>query len=345
MRKNAILTFDYEVCLGKKTGTLNNCVILPVHQVLELLKRNNAHAIFFVDATWLLFLKDCFPDDLSVVADQLKEIVEAGSSVELHLHPQWLKAEKEGDEIVFKSFINYKLQSMTQEDILDLFGRSIDLLESITLQKVRCFRAGGFCIEPFGEIQKSFEKFNIKYDFSVTPGMRLNGGNVYDYDFIGAPRLPAYKFSNDVKTVDNNGSFIEVPISTYNNNPVYRLINILVLKLKGDKIFGDGTGIQEKSYYFFRSIYRRVQFSKALLSIDRTWSLFFKYLLKFHFIKSSMIVLISHPKTMSHEALINLSYITIKYNTMNSGELDGFLKSYLLNDTDKKNNCITKSLL
>ncbi len=121
----------------------------------------------------MLFLKDNFPVDFKLVSDQLKDIIKLGSSVELHLHPQWVQASKIGDKIIFKSFKNYRLHSLSQESILDLFGKSIELLESITSQKVRCFRAGGFCIEPFDQIQNAFELFNIKYDFSVVPGMFL----------------------------------------------------------------------------------------------------------------------------------------------------------------------------
>jgi hypothetical protein len=56
MKKNSIITFYYEVFLGHKTGTIETCVIKPTQLILEILHGNNAKAIFFVDATWLLFL-------------------------------------------------------------------------------------------------------------------------------------------------------------------------------------------------------------------------------------------------------------------------------------------------
>jgi hypothetical protein len=325
MKKKAIITFDYEVFLGRQTGTIENCVIKPTQLILEILKKNNAQAIFFVDATWLLFLKENFPADLQLVSEQLKDITKTGSSVELHLHPQWIKAYRTGNKIGFKSFDNYRLHSLNQEDILDLFRKSIELLESITLQKVRCFRAGGFCIDPFAPIKSAFEAFEIKYDFSVAPGMLITGGNEYDFDFSDAPNLPFYPFQNDVKIPDHKGLFVEIPLSTYQNNPIYRLTNKLQLRLKKDRIFGDGYGIQEKSYYFLRSLSRRLRFSKAFLTIDNTSSGFFKFLIKYHFKKPVLLVIISHPKTLSKQALINLSFITDNYNTLNSINLDNFL--------------------
>ena len=178
MKKNAILTFDYEVFLGQNTGTIENSVLNPTRKILQILEQNKAKAIFFVDATWLLFLKENFQDDFQLVAEQLKDIVKSESTVELHLHPQWIDAYKTGDKIGFKSFEKYKLHSLRQEDVISLFRKSIELLESITLQKVRCFRAGGFCIEPFSYIKNAFEIFEIKYDFSVVPGMSLTGSNI-----------------------------------------------------------------------------------------------------------------------------------------------------------------------
>jgi hypothetical protein len=178
------------------------------------------------------------------VAEQLRDIIKTGSSVELHLHPQWIQAYRIGDNIGFKSFENYRLHSLSQEEILDLFRKSIELLESITLQRIRCFRAGGFCIEPFDLIKSAFETFEIKYDFSVAPGILLTRGNDYDFDFSDAPNFPYYPFQNDVKIPEPSGHFVEIPLSTYKSNPIYRLSNKILLMLSKDRIFGDGKGIQ-----------------------------------------------------------------------------------------------------
>jgi hypothetical protein len=325
MKKNAIITFDYEVFLGQQTGTIKNCVIEPTQLILEVLKQNHAKAIFFVDSTWLLFLRENFPDDLRLVTAQLKSINSIGSSVELHLHPQWIQAYRTGDEISFKSFKNYRLHSLSQKEILDLFRRSIELLESITLQRIRCFRAGGFCIEPFDQLKNAFETFDIKYDFSVVPGILLSEGHEYDFDFSDAPNLPFYPFKYDVKKPETIGLFIELPLSTYQNNPLYRLTNKLLLLLKNDKVFGDGISIQEKYFFHFKSLIRRFRFSKGMLTMDKTHNVFFKYLLKIHFRKSYLLVIISHPKLMSKQALANLSYTTKNYNTLNSTDLDNYV--------------------
>lgn len=325
-RKCAILTFDYEVFLGINTGSLENSVIEPTKRILEVLKNNKAKAIFFVDATWLLFLNDKMPADFGIVAKQLKSICEAGSSIELHLHPQWIQAYLDGQRIRFRSFEYYRLQSLSQDFIIDLFERSIVLLESIADIRIKCFRAGGFCIEPFDKIKPAFEKFKIKYDFSVAPGMHLINGKEYDFNFKSISNITYYRFSQDLKKPEHNGLFIEVPISTYLNNPFYRLANTLLLEFKKDIIYGDGKGIQEKSNFFIASLSRRLSISKALLTLDKTSYEFFRFLVTHHFKKSQLLVIISHPKTFSNQALLNLNYIVRQYKTLNSSDLDNYFK-------------------
>jgi hypothetical protein len=323
MKKYAILTFDYEVFLGRHTGTLENSVIKPTESVLKILKENNAKAIFFVDTTWLLFLQKNFSEDFLLVTRQLKNIVESGSSVELHLHPHWRNASVYDNRIIFGSLENYKLHSLSNNEIQELFTKSIDLLLSITNQKVQCFRAGGWCIEPFIKLKDAFEEFDIKYDFSVVPGTYLNEGKVYDYDFTHIPSLPFYKFQNKINEPDEKGCFIEFPLSTYQNYPFYRIINKVILFFRKDKIFGDGIGIKEKSIH--KTLSQAIRFSKGMLTLDKTSSLVFKFLLKTHFLKSHLIIIVSHPKTLSAQALSNLLYIVKNYTTHNSSDLDKLL--------------------
>ena len=325
MQKSAILTFDYELFLGNTTGTTENCVIKPTQKILDILKKNRAKAIFFVDATWLLFLKENIPGELKLVSQQLKEIISAQSSVELHLHPQWIDASQTGNKIYFESTSPYKLHLLGQERIQELFQRSIDLIENITQQKVKSFRAGGFCIDPFDQIKPAFELFDIKYDFSSAPGMYLRSGNEYDFDFSDAPKLLYYSFNNDVNIPDPQGNFVEFPLSTYNNNPFYRIINNVLLKVNKDNIFGDGTGIQQNLSFFSRLISKRLGFSTTMLTLDQIDHTLFKYVIINKFRKTPLIVIISHPKTVSNVALKNLDYISKYRITHNTNDLDKFL--------------------
>lgn len=322
-RRNAIITFDYEVFLGRNTGTVEKSVIIPTNSIIKILKEKNARAIFFVDTTWLFFLKKYLPDDFRRVALQLKGIVESGSSVELHLHPQWLQASVTGGKIVFGPAAEYKLHSLGRAGIVDLFSGSVNLLKSITGREVKCFRAGGWCIDPFTELKEAFLRSGISHDFSVVPGVILKEGKNYDYDFSKAPDLPFYRFQEDVFRPEQNGIFTEVPLCTYNNSPFLRVINKVLLKLQKDSVFGDGTGGKERS--IGSSLSRLTDFSKSSLSLDRTSNMLFRYILWTAHRKTEMLVIVSHPKIISNQALKNLAYIAGRFNTHNSESLDMIL--------------------
>lgn len=328
MKKNAIVTFDYEVFLGRNTGSIENSVLKPTESILQILRQNNSRAIFFVDATWLLFLKKNSSSDFKKISEQLIEIVKTGSSVELHLHPQWLNASEENGIISFESLVHYKLHSLSNSKIIDLFSQSAQLLESITGQKITCFRAGGWCIHPFETIKEAFEICNIKFDFSVVPGVRLNDGKEYDYDFSGVPRDSFYKFSDSIMNSDETGIYTEIPVSVYQSSFAYRLGNKILLRIKGDKILGDGTGAKERT--ISKSFFQAIKFSRATLNLDRTDNYLFRFILKTHFRSSPLIVIVSHPKIVSPQSLSNLLYVVKNFNTFSSNQLNDFLDNKML---------------
>lgn len=322
--KNAIITFDYEVFLGRNTGTIQNSVLIPTDAINKILQKHNAKAIFFVDAAWLLCIKKYCPNDFKSVATQLKEITSQGSSVELHLHPQWLYAEMHGNQFVINSDKYYRIQKFSINEIHNIFEMGVEILEGITNQKPTCFRAGGWCIEPFDKLITAFKAHGIKYDFSVIQGGFLNEGKIYDYDFTKVPELPFYRFSNSVNEPLEDGLFVEFPLSTYRNNPFYRLANKMILKLLNDKIYGDGTGAKEKS--LTSVVFDTMRLSKAMLKFDMTSHLLFRYLLNTHLRNSSLIIAVSHPKTVSKQSLLNLSFVAQNFTTLNSLDLQQLIK-------------------
>ena len=56
--KTLLFTFDYELFLGKRSGNVIESVIEPTQEVLNILSEFSCKAIFFVDTTWLIKLKE-----------------------------------------------------------------------------------------------------------------------------------------------------------------------------------------------------------------------------------------------------------------------------------------------
>jgi len=317
--KNIILTFDYELFLGLDSGTAIKSIIEPTNKVIDVLEKYKAKAIFFVDATYLMALQKYKSKDLELIANQLKKIVNIGSSVELHLHPQWLDAKPDKDRWVFDNFDRYRLHSLPKEEINQLFKNGINILENITNQKVSIFRAGGWSITPFEKLKEAFIKNNIKIDMSVCPGFYKDELPMHYYNFLNTPNKEYYKFSNDVCIETANGIFLEIPVTTYEMFGFDLVINNLIKRFKNDEIYGDGKGLASSNGS--QNIIKRV-FKQNLrkATIESQSEYFFKKSFK-KLKNKNLLSYVMHPKTLSKTSFSNLKYLCQHNVTLNTKDL------------------------
>ena len=92
--------------------------------------------------------------------------------------------------------------------------------------EVCAFRAGGWAIQPFEKLKSAFLSTGIRVDSSCAYGMHSNLPDSF-FDFRDIPSRDPYRFEDDVLKEDNNGSFIEVPITTYNLSLKYYLARLM----------------------------------------------------------------------------------------------------------------------
>ena len=205
------------------------------------------------------------------------------------------------------------------------------MLESLIQHKIKCFRAGGFAIEPFSYIKSAFEISGLKYDFSVLPGMMLLGSDLFEYNYTSVKTTTYYPFSDDVKISNPKGLFFEIPVSTYSHNPFYTILK-RILSSEKNEIYGDGSGIymNAKLDTYQYSLYRLLHLSKTILSLDNTNHYFFKFLMNTHFRYVKLPVVVSHPKTLSDQALLNLAYLVENYYTIGSTDLEKVIERYII---------------
>ena len=92
MDKNVIITFDYELSLGNKSGSVKKCMLEPTNLILGVLKNHNAKAIFFIDTPYLKRLEeistkfDQAKGDLIAIENQIIQIADEGHYVFHHIH-------------------------------------------------------------------------------------------------------------------------------------------------------------------------------------------------------------------------------------------------------------------
>jgi len=314
--KTILLTFDYELSLGNKSGTVKNCMILPTNLILDLLKKHNAKAIFFVDTTYLLQLEKIikiFPiakKDFELIKNQIIRMADEGHYIYHHIHPHWLDAkylenENQWDLSNVSKYTFYQTPVNDRENLLSESSRILnEILNNTNLSKnIDGFRAGGLYIEPFGIFKESFINNNVKYEFSVVPGLKKTDNYLF-YDFTKAPKKPFYRFSENPSIEDLNGQFIQYPISQFQLKGILKILNGLyyrLLKLENDK-FSDGLSVsssfnnddnQSNSSFFVSNNILSLELLNPIILIR------YKQLIK----QINHLHFLSHPKLMSYSSI------------------------------------------
>lgn len=249
--RKILLTFDYEPFLGAKSGTVEKCMLRPTDELRAIMNKYEAKAVFFVDTLYLLNLAkhQALNKDFLAVTSQLKELHAEGHYIFPHIHPHWIDATYLEDKKEF-SLTNtslYSLANLQGPAINALFEDSFKCLNDIGITYPQWgYRAGGWCIQPFNALKNIFISKNIVFDFSVLPGCRNDSPN-QAFNFSRVTKSKAYYFSDAVEVPDDDGQFVEFPISTIQFSPLTRFKDRLVRKYlwkKGDKGYGDGMGAQ-----------------------------------------------------------------------------------------------------
>lgn len=238
-KKNLLLTFDYELFLGKRSGTVEKCMIEPTKNLLSVLNCYKVKSIFFIDTTYLIRLSELdfekAKNDYEKIRLQIREIVKSGHYVFPHLHPHWIDAKyiEIDNQWDLSNFKKYRFHTISTSERDDLFERSMNILAPLVKEidnnyTIDGFRAGGWCIQPFADFYPYFIKHGIKYDFSVLKGL-TNFTNAQHYDFTNAPSKSIYSFANDV-IKEEDGNFYEISISTIRHSEYVHYTSKIVSK-------------------------------------------------------------------------------------------------------------------
>lgn len=242
------LTFDYELFFGTKTGSVEQCMIDPTNRLLDLAEKHRIPMTFFVDVGFLIRLWEkadeysALKRDQVAIEAQLKRMQSLGCDIQLHIHPHWEKSVYDGEKWVVNAEKSYKLSDFTEAQIDQIIRSYYAFLTKLTGKAPIAFRAGGWCVQPFLLLEKTFQELNIRYDSSVFPGGKFDSEH-YAFDFTSVPRFTSsYSFQNDVCFMDNKGYFTEIPISSWNFSPLFywKLYGLGRLFPKQHKMLGDG---------------------------------------------------------------------------------------------------------
>lgn len=307
--KKVILTFDYELFFGERSGTVDKSIIRPTEQLLTKLEEIGGKATFFVDYLMIKYMKENkdTKNDANKITNQLQKIVRLGHRIELHLHPHWIDARYKGDGTwEFKNYTHYSLSSLSEDEVIELFREGTNMLNEIAQTvdpqyKVAAFRAGGWAIQPFSHVRKAFREAGIRIDSSVSAGFYYRGQDSF-YDFRNIPAKVWYRFTEDVTNEAPDGEFIEKPISSYKYTSAMRMFNRIHRFISPAQFRKETDGTHSRVVYGMMP--SKIKKRGTILSrytLSRISPYVLLYALKRD--KREMLVFLDHPKDFTPSAL------------------------------------------
>jgi hypothetical protein len=324
-----VLTFDYELFLGRNSGSVENCLIAPTKEILHRIREHAATALFFVDATYLHLIETSDKQAYAKVSGQIHEMIDSGCEVGLHLHPHWLDATKiEAGAWSLENVDRYRLHTLEAAELRQVFSESLESLgravgRANSSYRITTFRAGGWCLQPFSNLENLFQEFGIEYDFSVTPGLYKNSlpGHFYDYRNAPQDRI-TWRFTDDPCVPMSDGMFVEVPVTAFKASLGSLIINNR--RICGQKISGDGKGVNRGR---LRELASKLFAAENLRQL--TLDMCSRELLETSLRRTSgrsLRVFASHPKIFSAVSLGNLDFLLQRYSTVQVREILGYVR-------------------
>jgi hypothetical protein len=306
-----ILSLDYELFLGHKTGSVENCMITPVKALLKTIKPYHAKISLFVDAGFLLLLKENakryqqLASDYDKIRAQLEELTTTGHDVQLHVHPHWQDCSFDGQKWQINSS-RYKLHDFDQAQINTIIADYKSVLNEIVDTDIFAFRAGGWCLQPFNKIARALRKENIWLDSTVFAN-GISDEEKRWYNYCGAPDKSWWRFGKDPLVEDESGQFIEIPISSIRVSPLFFYKMILMKKFSNRKhdSFGDGSAIRANFSYYLKRLTRR---SISVVSIDGLKASLLTSALAENKKTKDIFNIMGHPKAISPDSLKRLDH-------------------------------------
>jgi hypothetical protein len=314
--KQILFTFDYELYLGERSGSVSKCLIEPTKKILDIFGYKKLKLIFFVDTTYLLRLREIAEDgnrqaenDLEEIKTQLIDIVKQGHYVFPHLHPHWLDAEylPHLNQWDLRDVTRYSFKSLSLIDRKKMFQDSMTFLSELIHSarpefRIEGYRAGGWSIQPICDFLEYFKEYGIKYDFTVVPGIHCRS-SAQDFDFRTELVLPGTYTFNENVIQPEPGPFREFTISTIPAPGVYEnLKDRVLLKLVPEKLretSGDGLCAVQNTLPEEKEVAATLQHLDVELATFDTLNMRRAKMYSKLILESNFVQFISHPKMLS----------------------------------------------
>ena len=203
---------DWELS-GNGSGDIAELQFRPMR---ELAKIYNAHGIrgsFNAELMQQLAFRQfqSAHPELKALADEWDAVVREtylqGHDVQLHIHPQWSKAEYADGEWRLKG--DWSILNYTPDDAYQMMAAGKEYLENLLrpidpAYAAVSFRSGSWCIAPSPHVLGLLVKLGIVFDMSIVGGVRYETKNInLDYTHCDEDFLPYYPVMTDARQVSH----------------------------------------------------------------------------------------------------------------------------------------------
>jgi hypothetical protein len=219
------LTHDWEL-RGDGSGDIEQIQFAPLRRLLEIYARFGARTTILPDVMQQLAFRraeDAHPE-LKALADSwdqhLREAFRQQHDVQLHLHPQWLKAVYASG--VWQLDRDWSILNYDRDQTHSMLADGQQYLETLLRpidSSYRClaFRAGALAAAPSAHLFKSLASLGIELDVSIAAGVFVDNDNLQlDYRNCEETFLPFYPVLEDARRVSpGRAEIVCVPLNHF----------------------------------------------------------------------------------------------------------------------------------
>lgn len=320
MEKYLLLTLDYEL-YGDGSGDVFETMIEPTNQLLDVARHYDVKFTIFFEVVEYWRLKEEWAkgnkmgykkNPVAAIEDQLRAAYQEGHDIQLHIHPQWVRAKYDENHWMV-NIEDWRLGGYEGEgrnSLVNLLRRGKETIEHIVGDldpEYRCvaLRAGGYNVQPSHDIVSAMKEVGLCCDSSIYPGGKETG-LFSRYDYTGISEKEGFWIVGDSLEDKGNSGIVELPIVAF---PVVRwkkylsrermralLKNVSSAKktfvAKTENV--DGGGRKNRIGFFFQKEWQTWDYCLFSAKLHR------EFLRKIKAQKNrSFAVLVGHPKSYS----------------------------------------------
>lgn len=203
---------DWELS-GDGSGDPRDLQFAPMRELVRIYDGHGIRGSFNAEVMQQLTFRrlQLSNPELKTFADEWEAAVQqtyrAGHDIQLHIHPQWSRAEYHDGKWDLNgdwSILNYSVDEARQ-----LVGTGKEYLEKLLRPldpNYRCvsFRSGAWCIAPSPHMLRILADFGIVFDMSIIGGVRYQTRRIdLDYTNCEEDFLPFYPVMTDARKISN----------------------------------------------------------------------------------------------------------------------------------------------